>query len=123
MFGYFLTGKLNTFAQQYRIIALFHRSDTFMNHRLSQNRRGCCTVTGRIIGIVGDFNYQLGSHIFKRIIQFNLFGDCDTVINDQRRTIFLIQNNIAPLRTHCSLYGISQIVNTLDHRITGFFSI
>ena len=108
----------DAFAHQHRISALLNGLQAILDHVLRQDRRRRRSIACRIIGLVGDFIDELCAHVFKLVFQFDLLGDRYAVIGDQRRTIFLLQHDIASLRTKRYSYCVSQRIHALEHRLT-----
>ena len=80
-----------------------HRLHTFAEYCLSQNGSRRRAVTRNVACFGGDFFYHLSAHVFERLFQFNFFGYGDTVLRDHRRTEFLVEDDVAPLRTKSDL--------------------
>ena len=103
--------------------ACYQIFQAFVDDGLGQQRGGCGTVAGHIVGFGGNFLYHLGAHVFKGIFQFNFLCNGDTVIGDQGRAIGSPQDHIAALRTERYFDSIGQLVNTALQCLTSFFPI
>ena len=55
------------------------------------------TISRCIVGFASDTPYQLRPHVLKFVLEFNVFGDSDTVLRDFGSTKTLFKNNIAAL--------------------------
>ena len=50
-----------------------------------------------VVGLCGDLANELRAHILEGILEFDLFCDGDAVVGDQRRAVFLFENDVAAL--------------------------
>ena len=94
----------------------------FADHGLCQQSCSGGAVAGHIVGLGGNFLYQLSTHVLKGILQFDLLCDGHAVVGDQRCAILLVQNNIAALRTERDFYGISKRVDAVFQGLAGFIA-
>ena len=93
---------------------------TLCDDSLSQD--GSCggTVAGVVTRLAGYALDELSASVLELILKFYLFGDGDTVLGDLRSTEFLLDDDVAALRTECNLYGVGQLVNTSLDEVAGF---
>jgi hypothetical protein len=96
--------------------ALFHDG-------LCQNGGCSCAVTGHVVGLRCNFANDLGAHVFKGILELDLFGDRHTVIGDHRATVLLLKHNIAALRPQRCLYGVRQLIDAVFELLTRIFGM
>ena len=90
---------------------------TFVDNRLRQKRRGRRAVAGNVVGLGCDLAHELRAHVLKCVFELNVLCDRDAVVGDQRSAVFLAENHIAALRTHCNLYRIGKLVNAGQQRL------
>ena len=105
---------LHTFSQDNCICACCDVFQTFLDHSLCQNS----SVTGYIVCLCCNFFYQLCPHVFIGIFQFDVLCNGYTIICDQRRCEFSVQNYVTTFGAQCNFYGICQFVNTGCHCIS-----
>ena len=111
----------DTFFQDHGIGAGHYVLHAFADHGLGQQGGGGGTVAGYVVGLGGNFFYQLGAHVFKGVFQLNVTGDGHAVINNRRRTEFFLQYHIAAFGAQGNFYRISQCVNAAFQAAAGFF--
>ena len=89
---------------------------TFVDHGLCQNSCGRGAVTCDIVGLGGNFLYELCAHVLERILEFNFLCNGNTIICDRRSAVGLIQNNVSALGSKCDLNCISEFIDTFSKR-------
>ena len=82
-----ISSFLHSFSQNDSICSSRNIFHTFIDHSLCKNSCCCCSVTCHIIGFCSNFFYNLSAHIFISVFQFNLLGNGNTIIGNQRCTI------------------------------------
>ncbi len=82
--------------------------EAFANHRLSEHRRGCCSVACYAVGFGGDFLDELSAHVGEGISQLDLLGDGDAIVGDGRRSGELLQHRVTAFGSQSHLDRISQ---------------
>ena len=98
-FNEFCYGFFNTAFKDHRVGTSSNITHPFLDHGLGKQRSRCRTITSYIICFSCYFFYQLGTHIFKRIFQFDIAGNSNTIIGNGRCAKFLIKNYIAAFRS------------------------
>jgi hypothetical protein len=78
------------------------------DHGLGQQGGGGGAVAGHVVGLGGDFLYQLRAHVLKRVLQLDLLGDGNAVVGDERGAVLFVQNHVAALGAQGDLYGVGQ---------------
>ena len=83
---------------------------------------GSCggTVTGVVTCLAGNTLDKLSAGVLELILELYLLSDGDTVLGDLWSTEFLLDDDVAALRTECNLYGVGQLVNTSLDEVAGF---
>ena len=81
---------------------------------------GCCcgSVTGKIRSFLGDFDDELGAHVFESIFQFNFFGNGNAVFGDGWATERLVDDHVATGWSHGDRDCVSQFVDAAKHSLT-----
>ena len=105
-----LNALCDALAHNHRVCTSSNILHALANDSLCQNGSGGGAVACQIIGLGSNFLDQLCAHVLKRIVQLDVLGNGHTVVGDQRSAEFLVQNNIAALRTQSYLNRISQLV-------------
>ena len=100
-----------------------HVLHAFPDQRLRQQGGGGGAVAGRVVGLGGNFLYQLGAHVLERVLQLDILGDGHAVVGDKGRAEFFIQHHIAALGPQGDFDGIRQLVDPQLQRLAGFFAI
>ena len=72
-------------------------------------------------GFGSDFAHELGTHIFIRIFELDLFRDRHTVLGDRGAAEFLVENDVASARAECGLHGFRQFLDTAQQRVPRVF--
>src|SRR5690606_35859340 len=57
-------------------------SKTLADHRPGENRGGGGSVTGDVVGLLGNFLDELGADLLVGILEIDLLGDRNTVVGD-----------------------------------------
>ena len=65
----------------------------------------------------------MSAHVLKRIFQFDLLGDGNTVVGDQRGKVLFIQNHVSALGAHGDFYGIGELIHASLNCFACFFAI
>ena len=81
------------------------------DHGLSQHRCGGGTVAGYVVGLGGNFFYQLSTHVFERVFEFDFFGDRYAVIGDGWCTKLFVEHHVATLWSQRDFYCVSKFVD------------
>ena len=93
----------------------------FAIDRLGQNGRGGRAVAGDVVGLAGDFLDHLGAHVRIRALQFDLLRDGHAVLRDGGGAEFLVDDDIAALRTERRLDRLAQQSHAFENPATGLF--
>ncbi len=101
-----LRSLLHTPSENDGVCARCQVLNTRIYHRLSQNCSCGGTVACHIVGLGGNFLYQLCSHVLKGICKLDLLCNGNTVICDQGSAERLIQHNIPSLGSQSHPYGV-----------------
>ena len=100
---------VNATRKGHRISARGNHFEAFAKNCLGQNGGGSRSVTGHIVGFTGRFLDQLGSEIFERIFEFNVFGNGHAVLCHFGRTPTLIQHRITTTWSERAFYSTGQL--------------
>src|SRR5699024_260046 len=96
-------------------------AQAFRNQGLSQNSCGGGTVTGYIIGALGNLFDEFGTDFFVGVLELDLFSDRDTIIGDSRRAPLFFQYDIAPAWAQGNFDRLSQGIQTRFEAAASFF--
>ena len=116
-------GLLHALLHDHGIGAGGHILHALPHQRLRQQGGGGGAVAGGIIGLGGNFLYQLGAHVLESVLQLNILGNGHAVIGNEGRAIFFIQYYIAALGPQGDLDGIRQLIYTRLQCLAGFLTI
>ena len=118
-----LHGLLNAALQRHRVGAGSHALHAFAEDGLRQDGGRRRAVAGHVGGLGSDLAHHLRAHVLERVLQFDLFGHRHAVFGDQRSAEFLLQDDVAPLRTQGDLHRIRQLVDAPQNRLPGVLAI
>ena len=90
---------------------------------LGQNGGGGGAVTSCIVGLGGDFANELSAHVLELILQFDLLGDGNAIVGDERAAELLAQHHVAALGAQGDLNGIGQLVDACAKCFTGVLAL
>ena len=112
---------LNATLERHRVATCGNVLQTFTIDCLCQNGSCCCSVASDITGFGGNFLHHLRSHIFIRVLKFDLFRNSHTIFSDCRCAKLLVENDIPSLWTQSHLYGIRKRVNATFNLVACVF--
>ena len=118
-----LGGLLNAATQRDRVGTGDHVLQTLVNQGLGEHGCGGGTVAGDVVGLLGDFLDQLGADALVRILKVDFLGNGHAIVGDGRSAVGLVEHDIAALRTQGDLDGVGELIETLQHALTGFLII
>ncbi len=110
---------VDTALEVHRVHAGSNRLHTFTNDRLSENGSGGGAITGKIIGLAGNFTDHLRAHVLELVFQFDFLGNADTVLGDAWCAERFVDNDVTAFWTEGDFYGIGENVDTFQHTLTG----
>ena len=119
----FGNGFVDTAFQIHRVCTGSHVLQTYADNRLSQNGGCRRTVAGIVVCLGSDFLNQLGTHVFKRVGQFDFLGYRYTIFRDVRSAEFLFDNHVTTFRAEGYLHGICQFVHAFLQQVAGIHII
>ena len=97
-----------------RAIGLAPAATFFMPSRTiacAEHGRGRGAVTGDVVGLGGDLFGELGAHVLEGVLQLDLLGDRDAVVDDRRRAELLVEDDGAAARAEGHLDGFGEGVD------------
>ena len=112
---------LDPLAQAHRVGASRYVAQALVDHGPCQDRRGRRAVACYVIGLLGDLFDQLGTNLFKRVFELDLFRDRDTVVGDRGGSPLLFQHHVAALGAQRDAYCVGQLVHPLLKGSAGLF--
>ena len=109
----------NTPPNRHRITAGNNITEAFFKNSAGQHRGSRCPIASQIRGFAGHFVDQLGSHILKRVLQFDFLADGYPILGNCWAAKRLVNNNVFSSWTHRDCNGIRQLFDTLEHLCAG----
>ena len=109
----------NAATHSHWVAAGHYVSRTFTKDSPCEDCGGCRAVSSDVGGLGRNLIDEFGTHVFKRILQINLFAHCHAVLCDSRATERLVDDDIATCRSHSHSHGTGQFLNTLEQFGTG----
>ena len=91
--------------------------------RLRQHRRRRRAVAGRVGRLARDFADHLRAHVLERILEVDFLGDRHAVLGDGRRSEFLVEDDVAALRTERDLHRVGQLVDAAQDRLSRLLAV
>ena len=67
--------------------------------------------------------HHLRAHVLQRVLQLNFLGDGDAVLGDERRTKFLLDDDVAALGAKGDFHCVGENVHAAQNRLTGIFTV
>ena len=104
----------------HRVRAGRHVAKAFLHHRLGEHRRGGRSVTGDVVGLLGDFLHELGADLLGRVLELDLLGDRHTIVGDRRCAPLLLDHDVAALRAQRDLHRVGELVHPRLERAASF---
>ena len=80
---------------------------------LGEDGGGGGSIASDIVGADRDLFGELCAHVAEGLIELDLAGDGDAVIDDQRGAEFLVEDDVAAARAEGDLDGVGEGVDTL----------
>lgn len=77
------------------------------------------SVSGFIIGLVGDILDEGGSDVGGFVGEVDCLGDCDSVLGDFGRSVALVDEDIPASRAEGDLYGIAELLASFEEFFPG----
>ncbi|CAB4796351.1 unannotated protein [freshwater metagenome] len=105
----------------HRVRTRSHVTQTFAHQGLSQNGRGRGSVTGNVVGLLGNFLDQFGTDLLEGIFEFDFLGDGDTIVGDRGGAPLLFQHNVATTWAQGDLDCVSELVHATLKTAAGLF--
>src|SRR4030095_10023520 len=96
-------------------------AQTFAVNGFRENSRRGRAVARHVRSFRSDFADELGTHIFIRIFELDLFRDRHPVLGDRGAAEFLVENDVATARAECGLDGFRPFLYTTQQRVPRYF--
>ena len=88
---------------------------------LGQDRRRGGAVTGHVGCLGRDLANELGAHVFKGVLQFDLLGHRHPVLGNGGAPELLVENDVATGRSEGAFHGARQFLHPAEETLTGDF--
>ena len=92
-------------------------AQTLGDDRLGEDGGGGGTVAGHVVGADRDLFGELGAHVAERLVELDLAGDGDAVVDDQRGAELLVEDHVAAARAEGDLDGVGEGVDAFAQRL------
>ncbi len=96
----------------HRVHARSHGLHAFSINDLRQHGGGGGPIAGYVGGFRSHLAHHLRSHVFERILKFNLLGHRHSVFGDGGSAKLFLQHDIAALGAQGDLHGVGQLIHT-----------
>ena len=96
-------------------------AQAFAVNAFSQHGSGSGAVAGHVIGFGRYFPDKLGSHVFKRVFQFNFLGHGYAVLGDEGGTEFFVNHYVAAGRAQRALDSLGNLFHAAEQSLAGGF--
>ena len=106
-----LDGLLDAALETHRVRTGGHVAQALADHRLGEDRGGRRTVTGDVVGLLGDLLDELRTDLLVGVLELDLLGDAHTVVGDRGGAPLLLQHDVAALGTEGHLDGVGEGVH------------
>ena len=96
-----------------------YRLQSFVDDGLGQYGGGGGTVTRGVRGLGSNFLDHLCTHVFKLVLEFDLFGDRYSVLGYGGCTKGFLEDDVAALGPQSSLHGVGEDIHAIKHLPAG----
>ena len=110
-------GDVDPALQVHRVHAGGDELQALLHDRGGEHCRGRRAVAGEIVGLRGDFAHHLRAHVLELVGKLDLLGDGDAVFGDARRSVGLVENDVAAFRAERHLHGVVENVDAAQHPV------
>src|SRR5512133_98488 len=87
-----------------------------MHEGLGKHRGGGGPITGYVVGLGGHLLSELRSEVLVRVIELDVTCHGHAIVGDGRSAPFLVENDVAALRTEGDLHSVGEGVDTALQR-------
>ena len=91
------------------------------DHRAGEDGSGRGSVSGDVVGLGSDFLDELRAHVLERIFELDFLRDGHAVVGDGRRAEFLLEYDVAALRSEGDADGVRDFIDSALHSAASFF--
>ena len=114
-------GLLNSALQSNWVGTSCDVAQTFANHRLGENHRRGCPVTGDIVSLLGDLFDEFSANLLVGVLELDFFGNRDTIVCDGGGAPLLLEHHVAAAGPQGDLDGIGEDIESALETATGLF--
>ncbi|MPM47325.1 hypothetical protein SDC9_94034 [bioreactor metagenome] len=108
-----LGSTFNTVLDEHGVAASGKGLQTFIDNGVSQKCRGGGTIASDVVGLGGSLFDQLGAHVFKRVFQFDFFGNGHAIVSDGGGTKFAVDGHVAAFGAKGGDDSVCNDINTV----------
>ncbi len=94
--------------------------ETYADDGLCEHGSGGCAVACVVAGLGCHFLDELGAHVLKSVLEFNLAGNCHAVLGDVGSAELAADDDVAAFRTEGYLDSVGEGVDTFLELVAGF---
>ena len=113
-------GLLDAAAEGHRIGAGGDHLQAFAEDAFGQHGGGRGAVAGDVVGLAGGFFDELGTEVFVRVVELDVFGDGHAVFGHLGRAPALVEHRIAAAGAERAANGPGQLADARRQRRPGF---
>ena len=106
-----LDAGLEAALEAHRVGAGGDDAQAFADDRLGEHGGGGGAVAGDVVGLAGDLAGELGAEVLERVLELDLLGDADAVIDDRGRAELLLEDDVAAARPEGHADGVGEGVD------------
>ena len=99
--------------EHHRVGAGGDHPHAFADDRLGEDGGGGGAVAGDVVGLAGDFAGELGAEVLERVLELDLLGDGDAVVDDRGRAELLLEDDVAAARAEGDADGVGEGVDAV----------
>ena len=103
-------GLLDAALERDRVGAGCDVAQALADERLSEDRGGRGSVTGDVVGLLGDLLDELRTDLLVRVVELDLLGDGDAVVRDRGGAPLLLEDDVAAARAEGHLDRVGEDV-------------
>ena len=105
----------------HRALACNDEFHAFAEDGLRQNSRRRRAVAGNVVRLRRHFAHHLRPHVLEFVFELDFFGNRDAISRNERCSISLLDDDVAPLRTQRNFDRVGNLIHATEDFFTRLF--
>ena len=105
----------------HRALACDDEFHAFAEDGLRQNSRRRRAVAGNVVRLRRHFAHHLRPHVLEFVFELDFFGNRDAIFRNERCSISLLDDDVAPLRTQRNFDRVGNLIHATEDFFTRLF--